>query len=177
MSVITEIKRMKANRAKDTALIDLALNNDGSVAQLLGSIFKESIAIDLLKQKYCRISTEQWDDVDENEGILMRNVFLKGEDTDTRYIYASSLIRIDKLPNEFADDLLNKKLGIGEIINKYAIETYRRIIDINTIDSNIMHAMFSVKGDISCRVYKIYINKAPAMLITEYYPNELFAST
>ena len=128
--------------ANSSTLIELALNNDGSVAQLLGFAFKEPIDIELLKQKYCRISPEQWEDVDENEGVLMRNVFLKGKTTDTRYVYANSLIRIDKLPNKFADDLLNKKLGIGEIINKYEIETYRRIIDISTVYSNIMHTLF-----------------------------------
>jgi chorismate-pyruvate lyase len=174
MDAISKKEVIEPSNIRDSVLIDLALNNDGSVVQLLSTVFKEPISIELLKQKYCRISSSQWDDVDESEGVMLRNVFLKGKNTDIRYVYASSLIRIDKLPSNFADDLLNQQLGIGEIINKYEIETYRKVVDTSLVDSHIMHAMFSVKGDISCRTYKIYINNAPAMLITEYYPNELF---
>lgn len=158
----------------DSALLNTILNQDGSVTRLLETLFQEPIEVELLNQHYQSADKNKVKGNRDNEKRLYRNVFLTGSETDTRYLYATSVIRTDYLNAEIVEALLNQKIGIGKIIEQYKIETYRELLEIKPVDSDIMRSMFKTKGDISSREYEIYIDSVASIRIAEYYPHELY---
>lgn len=160
---------------KTIDLINIVMDNDGSVITLLESIFDEEISIENVNQRYYKVNSNEWSDVEENELILMRNVFLSGKESNEKYSYATSLIRTKYLPKSIVRELEKGEFGIGKIIKENKIETYREIVEQKTSDSCLLQSMFSTKGIVSSRVYKIYFQGTPVMLITEYYPNDIYS--
>lgn len=150
------------------------LNSSGIVINFLEAYFEEKMKVVCLYQDSCQVSERQWPGIGTDENILFRNVLINGVESDKCYAYATSFIRLDKLAENIVDDLLICRKGIGEIINERKIETYREIIEIEKIDSNIIRSIFSEKGEIVSRKYRIYIDGIEVMLITEYYPVDIY---
>lgn len=165
---------LESKNAEKTTVLNVLLEHDGSVTRLLESLFQEPIEIECLNQHYRDANTDEWDDIKENEKLLCRNVFLSGRESQTRYLYATSIIRTDYLDAKIVEALLMQKMGIGKIIQQYQIETYREQVELKPIDSEIMRSMFNTKGVITARTYKIIMNHVATMLITEYYPNDVY---
>ena len=100
--------------------------------------------------------------------------FWKEAESKRKYAYASSLIRTQYLSRNIVEELERGEKGIGEIIEEYKVETYREFIEQKTSSGCLLQSMFSTNGQVSIRVYKIYIQSNPVMLITEYYPDEMY---
>lgn len=171
----TNVNSEEVELTKISPILRTLLNSNGIVINSLEACFQESIKVECLYQDSCAVSERQWPEVQPDEAVLFRNVLLKGVVSGKRYAYATSLIRLKQLDAKIVDDLLIARQGIGEIINKRKIETYREIIEIKNIDSNIIKSIFEEKGDIISRKYKIVMNGIATMLITEYYPLDLYA--
>lgn len=156
-----------------STLLKVVLNQDGSVIQLLETLFNESIIIECLGQGLNHSKLE-WQEIDELEKVLVRTVFLTGAKTKIRYVYAMSMIRMDYLDDHIHESILEKQLGIGQIMNQFKMETYRELIDIRLVYNKLIHSVFTNEEFVSERQYKIYMNHIPVMLIKEYYPHSLY---
>ncbi len=89
----------------------------GTLEQILSIIVGSPIQVEILK-------------MDDGPRITEREVWLKSWRTGKRLVHASTLIYRENLPADFLRDLHGSNAGIGSLLVKYGIETYRRVIDL-----------------------------------------------
>lgn len=114
------------------------LAQDGTLEYALSILSKKVIEFNVINQI-------------EYDEYIEREVILKGDYT----INAISKIYKDALPNKVIEDIRKKELGIGKILRKHRLETFREIIEVG-YDNNIY------------RIYNIIHNGNVAITIKEY---------
>ncbi len=157
----------------ESKLLKLIVNNEGSVMGLLESIFNEPVDIEFIEQEMSMPPLD-WKDVEKNETILERAVFLKGLHSKKHYAYALSYIRTNLLDSDVVDLFMQKNIGIGNIIKQCHLETYREIVSNHEIFDTEIYSKFPNDNTITEKRYLIYVHKLPVILIKEYYPHSLY---
>ena len=159
--------------AEKMSKLERFLANTGSVIKLLQDSFGEEILVENLGQGISTSSYKLWKDISNDEKLLVRTVFLTGENSSKRYVYATSYIRIDLLPKEFTESLLSREVGIGELLDEYELDTERQIVKQRQVYSRLVRCIFPDEGQIHERQYTIYHQNQPVIFISEYYPGSV----
>jgi chorismate-pyruvate lyase len=153
------------------------LVTDGTVTKSLEAFFWETVVVDNLGQSPVTMTTDNdWVGIKKGDVALQREVRLRGTDSNTVYAYAKSLLRLDFLPEQVRNDLLEGRIGIGELLRERGLETYREILDMGReIDENLS-PVFETKrcGELLYRTYRVMMKGEPTILITEKFPYRLF---
>ena len=89
----------------------------GTVEQVLSILLDSPIKVKVKKQV-------------EKAGIIEREVFLAKEGSQDDLIRAVTQIDTEGLPSNVINDIKSGKLGIGTIISRYGLETFRRIVEV-----------------------------------------------
>ncbi|MEM2922910.1 MAG: chorismate pyruvate-lyase family protein [Candidatus Nitrosocaldus sp.] len=117
-SMLSALKRLE-----DTACIKLLkvekllLAEVGTVEQLLSILIDAPVSVDVVKQE-------------EVGKVIEREVNIRKAYSDEILLNAKSMIKIDALPEMVVEDIRAKRLGIGSIIAKNKLETFRRIVEV-----------------------------------------------
>jgi len=108
--------------------------------------------------------------------VLRRQVLLQGLKTDNIYTFAESLIRVDRLWDGIREDLLQGRLGIGELLRDRRMETYRAVLTYGREEAGAFAEVLKVKADapVLYRSYCIYTRHLPTILISEKFPEQPF---
>jgi chorismate-pyruvate lyase len=141
---------------------------DGTVTKILEAYFWEPVIVDTLEQRF-EVAQEPvpWLDVARGDSCLIRDAQLRGVDSGRCFAEAFSLIRTQLIPPDFRRRLIDREIGIGVLIRDSGLESYREVLDVGlerTADGGA--AVF--------RTYRITIEHQPVILITEYFPLELY---
>ena len=151
------------------------LTADGTVTTSLEAYFAEPIRIEAEAQDLrTRTEAEPLLDVVAGAQLIDRRVRLRGDASDRVYAYAESLLRPDALPVAIREDILAGRIGIGELLRNRALPSFREIVALGAthdcaalfLDARYRQAIF--------RTYRIFIERVPAVLITEYFPLALY---
>lgn len=153
---------------------------DGTVTKSLSAWFWEGVNIEALQNQKEAVtsSIDGLDDLDCGDIILRREVSLRGENSNTLFACARSIVSLKHLPVEIINALERGKIGIGELLRENGIETYRDIFKINYYssvpenDSLLSH----LSREVISRTYRIRVNGVPAIIVTEFFPIGLFES-
>ena len=90
-------------------------------------------------------------------------------------IHAVSLTPIDKLTNNFKEDLLKADIPIGRILRKYNIESRREVIHIGFEDPDEeLKSIFNTDSTMLTRIYNIIYKDEILIQIKETFPYSLF---
>jgi len=156
------------------------LVTDGTVTKSLEAWFWEDVKItkksnnlDTLKDSIEGL------DVSVGDQVLQRVVALKGVQSGTIFALARSTVSLKHLSEEIGAALIKGDIGIGELLREKGIETYRDIFNINyykKIDEDDDLAA-SFESDVLSRSYRIRMNKHPAIIVTEYFPTNIYERT
>lgn len=105
-----------------------------------------------------------------------REVILQCGETKTNLVYALSLICTKNVTPAIIHQLDHSDLGIGMIIEREKLETYREIVRFSKFNvSNVpfFQKIFPLAEEyILHRAYVIYHAKKPSFIINEYFPSE-----
>ena len=154
------------------------LVTDGTVTKSLEAFFWESVSVVNLGQKLEQLDHDiEWLDMKAGEQALVREVKLEGEESGDVYAYAKSVLRLGLLPEQVRTDLLDGKIGIGEMLRERGLETYREILDIGReIDESLQRVFGAGRcGELVYRTYRVMMDKKPAIQITEKFPYRLYS--
>lgn len=91
-------------------------------------------------------------------------------------LYATSYLRTELLDENIKTQMVEGKIGIGELLREIGLETYREIVDFGR---EVFQAYNRLDGEPEYvetiyRTYIIHIGGKPAMQITERFPIRLF---
>lgn len=177
--IVTNINSEDLDLQKLPPFLRTLMITDGTVTKSLEAYFWEQVIVDTLSQEEIDFPVDQeWLGIKKGDRVLQREVRLKGAETDKVYVYARSLIRMEALPDHLKEALLSGKIGIGELVRECGLETYREIMNMGHETDEALVDIFSTPhcGELVYRTYRIVVNHQPAILITEYFPSQVFAS-
>ncbi|MFN4337111.1 MAG: chorismate pyruvate-lyase family protein [Candidatus Nitrosocaldus sp.] len=117
-AMLTALRRLEdISGIKLSKVERLLLAEVGTVEQLLSILVDTPVSVKVLEQKE-----------DSKHNIIERRVNILT--TDYILMDAESRIRMDVLPEAVVQDIRARRLGIGSIIVKHRLETFRRIVEI-----------------------------------------------
>lgn len=150
------------------------LITDGTVTRSLEAYFWEPVKIH--QKEVARATAADsipWLNSIEGENVLIREVELIGQTSETTYTTAYSIIRLDKVPSNMRYKLESGGIGIGVLISQFGVESYRELLTVGYTENMTFNdqEIGSNKGQgIIYRTYRIMIDKEPIILITEKFP-------
>jgi len=113
----------------------------GTVEQMLSIILDDTVTVKVIEQR-------------EYNGIIERVVNLVSEEP---VMVAKSTIDTTLLPEQVVEDIRAKRLGLGSILSRHRLETYRSILELG----------YEGSADTVYRVYGIIYKGVKAFTIRE----------
>jgi chorismate-pyruvate lyase len=151
----------------------LLLGTDGTVTQLLAGCVGEGIRAVILSQHLRPAGAERHAlGLGRRRRILDRRVLLRGTVTGRDYVCGESLIALDRLAPAMSRRLLRTDAPIGLLLREHRTETFREILHCGMVPARDLGAHFgtSEATPLVARTYRVWIDRRPAMLITEKFP-------
>jgi len=168
---------IKLDLTKLPSFLRTLLVTDGTVTKSLEAWFWEKVKIESINNHLEILEGNvKGLDVDSGDKILRREVALKGVKTNTIYATAKSTVSLKYLPKEISIALEKGEIGIGELLREKGVETYRDIFNINYYSPFLDNdsVWFSLKTDVLSRSYRIRVNGHPAIIVTEFFPVDIY---
>ncbi|MCS3924772.1 chorismate--pyruvate lyase family protein [Methanosalsum natronophilum] len=139
---------------------------DGSVTFLLEIMTREDVSVITEFQEVVSADEEQASilGIEVGENINYRTVTLLAGDV--RYVHATSLSPLSRMPLEMQQDLIRADIPIGKILRKHGIETRR---DFDSIKIEQGTELFGAT-EILSRTYRIMHQGFTLMWIYESFP-------
>lgn len=150
------------------------LVTDGTVTKILEAYFWEPVEVQTLQQEF--VSAErpvEWIQIRSGDRVLIRRARLRGMDSGRVYATAFSVIRTQLIPETFRQRLIDREIGIGVLIRDSGLESYREVLDVGMEATNAGSGQDEM-SDLVFRTYRIIIDRAPVILITESFPLTLY---
>jgi chorismate-pyruvate lyase/acyl carrier protein len=155
----------------------ILLTTDGTLTEILEAFAGESIRVVKLFQEVCVLDQAvsalelPW-----GASVLRRKILLQGRMSLVNFIYAESIIALDRLDEGVRNGLLQSQKPIGLLILERRIETFKEIVDCGREPAGSLADYFPIAPDaaILSRTYRMITNAQPIMLITEMFPESYF---
>jgi chorismate-pyruvate lyase len=152
------------------------LATDGTVTKFIEAYMLEPVEIVRLGESHGPIAEDDpWLQVRRGDEVSTREVVIQGRYSHTLYVYAVSLVALDRLPERIRQGLQVQGEGLGRLLNEAELETRREVL---------WHARERVQGlpdpvrnrtdgEFVARIYRIITQRQPIALITERFPCDL----
>ena len=150
---------------------------DGTVTKSLEAWFWEPVKVEVLMNALEQSdSTVDGLEVVNGDRLLQREVVLKGEHSQKIFACARSTVSLKHLPYEIGNSLEKGEIGIGELLRQSGVETYRDIFNINFFKEPNADDLLLKKfqNEVLSRSYRIRVNGHPAIIVTEFFPIEIY---
>lgn len=151
---------------------------DGTVTKFLEAFLWEPIRVKQLFQDDVKMDRDLPAlETPAGTSVLKRHVLLQGLETNRVYTFAESMIRVDRLWDGVREDLLQGRLGIGELLRDRRMETYREVLTYGREAAGAFASTLNIDANapVLCRSYRIYSQHTPIILISEKFPEQLFS--
>jgi len=151
----------------------ILLATDGSVTTIL-DVLKGHVHIRTLVQEFREADDEAASllDIDVGDTINYRVVVIEGKEP---LIYAISMIPVDRLNNDFKEDLIQADIPIGRILRKHNIESRREITSVSVEEAAPeMVEIFQTNSPLLRRTYNIIHKNQVLVWLMETFPHTLF---
>ena len=150
---------------------------DGTLTKLLEVSLDEQMRIVKLKEEvFFAPSPIAELNAAAGERLIERKILLQGQLTGRSWLYADSVIALDRLEPEFQDKLLNSHIPIGKLWIEHRVETFKEIIGARREPAGELATHFQLDADavLLSRIYRVFCGRIPVMLITEKFPAQYF---
>ena len=156
----------------------ILLATDGSVTTIL-DVLKGHVNIRTLVQEFREADkkTASLLDIKVGETINYRVVVIEGEKPlkGEPLIYAVSMIPVERLNNDFKEDLIRADIPIGRILRKHNIESRREIKSVSLEESTPkMRNIFKNNTPMLTRTYNIIHKDQVLIWLMETFPYSMF---
>lgn len=153
------------------------LTTDGMVTEILEAYTWERVTVSKLLQDQVAADEPIAElNLEPGETLLRRTILLHGTKSHKNYIYAHSLLCVDRLDDKIRDGLLNSAKPIGLLIQENQLETFREVLVCEKHAAAELATHFGVEPESSLisRTYRVFAYGLPIMLITEKFPEGSF---
>jgi chorismate-pyruvate lyase len=150
----------------------ILLVTDGTLTEILEAAFLEPVQ--LVKLSQTLVTSAESDARLEPvaaEKFLRRKILLRGN-SGRNYVYAESLIAVERLTPSFRNELLNSDIPLGRLWLEHKLETFKKLQEIDCrADRNLAEFFPSAAQSLFLtRTYCVFSAGRPVMLVTESFP-------
>jgi chorismate-pyruvate lyase len=173
MSTIELIERLHGiDGEKLTPLQRVLLVTDGTLTEILEAYHFEPIELVKLSE-HIRVSAEPDAPLarETSERVLERKINLRGAKSGILYVYAESLIFVDRLAPSFQTELLDTNIPLGRLWRTHRLETFKQLVSIECRPARELGAHLACAEDapVLGRIYDIFSAGRLVMRIAEYF--------
>lgn len=153
------------------------LTTDGTVTNVLEALSGEPVALVKLSQSY---DLSPADDPDlctaDGESLIRRRILLRGRSSGRSYVYAESVVMVNRLHPALCHDLVETDNPIGKLLVQSRVETFREFVSWGFEPAGDIAVHFGLGEDdqLISRTYRVFSERAPIMVITEKFPASAF---
>ncbi len=172
-NIFDSIENIERTVGKLSSAQKILLITDGSVTSIL-DVLMGHVDINTLTQKFMPASKEMAGNLNINEGetVNYRVVVIGASEP---LIYAVSLVPINRLDNEFKEDLIKADIPIGRILRKHNIESRREIKSAFVEEATPkLSEIFGTNSPMLSRTYNIIHHEEVLIWLKETFPYSLF---
>ncbi len=172
-NIMQEINRLEKFIGDLSNTQKILLATDGSVTTIL-DVLKGRVNINTLAQEFRPANTQISRELDIEKGELVNyRVVIIG--TDEPLIHAISYIPLNRINNNFKEDIIRADIPIGRILKKHRVESRREIksVDVEEPSADIQ-SIFNTDSLMLTRTYNIIRQDKILIRIKETFPATLF---
>jgi chorismate-pyruvate lyase len=155
----------------------ILLTTDGTVTEILEAHLWEAMRIVKLYQDCIETDASvPYLDIGPHAPVLVRKIILRGESSERNYIYAESVVALDRLDDRIRLGLIETQKPVGQLMLEARLETFREILSCCYEPAEEIGEYLGVSPDarLISRTYRVFANRQPFMLITEKFPDTAF---
>ncbi|MDP6459388.1 MAG: chorismate pyruvate-lyase family protein [Candidatus Hydrothermarchaeota archaeon] len=155
----------------------ILLATDGSITRILEAIRGGSIIVETITQELINADMETSDILDIDLGSTVNYRVVNLRDSKKVLIRAVSYAPVERLPQEFREDIMKKDKPIGRIMAKLRIEARREIKGFKIIKADEeLSGIFEIPlgALLLKRMYNIIYQGEVLLNITEIFPHAFF---
>jgi len=155
----------------------ILLTTDGTVTEILEAHLWEAMRIVKLYQDCIETDASvPYLDIGPHAPVLVRKIILRGESSERNYIYAGSIIALDRLDDRIRLGLIETQKPVGQLMLEARLETFREILSCCYEPAEEIGECLGLSPDarLISRTYRVFANRQPFMLITEKFPETAF---
>jgi chorismate-pyruvate lyase len=164
-------------RFRLSTLQRVLLSTPGTVTDILESYSGEPIGVAKVFESIVLLEQDRSElELPAGHPVYRRHILLEGKTTARRFLYAESLIVLDRLDKAFRDGLLRTGKPIGQLMRETRLETFRDILDYGQEPAGAIAGHFRLDpgAELIWRTYRLLSGGRPIMLITEKFPESHF---
>ncbi len=160
-------------------VLRMLLVKDGTVTTAICAYFLEQVTTCQIGQEVVRLAAaDQWLDLPAGAEVLRRQVMLQSALDGRLFVFAESLLAIERLPVSMRTALNARDSNLGQILRHDRSETLReglwfgreRMVDLPEPVARISD------GDFMSRSYRVVASAVPIMIVTERFPMVSFGN-
>ncbi len=155
------------------ALQRVLLVTDGTLTEILEAYFAERIAlVKLSQQMIAATASHALLDPIPGETLIARKILLQGARSRSNYVYAESLVAVDRLAPSFRDALLTSDTPLGRLWLEHKLETFKLMHEVSCRPANSLAHYFESREEepLLARTYRVISAGRVVMVISEYFP-------
>lgn len=150
---------------------------DGTITHILEAYAGEPMELVRLTT-IIHDDTSRWRDLgaDDGERALERLSLVRGRTSNRVFVHADSVVLLDRLPKDVAEELVIKGTGLLRLLTKHRIGTFRETVwDWQGADEEIA-ACFGIPASevLVARTYEVVMGGRPVAWATETFPKDGF---
>lgn len=151
----------------------ILLVTDGTLTEILEAMFFERIRLVKVSQSVIpATASHALLEPILGEPLLKRRILLQGVRSGRNYVYAESLIAVDRLGQSFRDELLDSGVPLGRLWLDHRLETFKELQEVRCLQAEKLAHYFECDEAESflARTYRVFAAGRPVMVITEQFP-------
>jgi len=108
--------------------------------------------------------------------VLERQILLCGKTSRRNWLYADSIIVLERVEEKFREKLIESHTPIGKLWVKHKTETFKEIVTYAREQAGNLANYFDIEREdkLLSRTYRVFSNRQPVMTITEKFPENSF---
>ncbi|PCI28599.1 MAG: 4-hydroxybenzoate synthetase [SAR324 cluster bacterium] len=155
----------------------IILATDGTLTRVLEAYLSEKICLAKISEEMFKL-TQEITPLNASIGteVIKRKVLLQGELSKKNWLYAESIIVLDRLEEKHKYKLLNSRQTIGRLWLEHRLETFKEAVASQKEEAAGLEKYFEINSSdqMLSRTYRVFSGRMPIMLITEKFPDSYF---
>jgi chorismate-pyruvate lyase len=178
LDILEKLEGIEANSLNP--LQRILIITDGTLTEILEATFLEQICLIKIAQQTIAPTAAHVQLAPVSGDIFLeRKILLQGVKSSKNYVYAESIIALNRLPPLFGKELMNSNTSLGRLWLEHKLETFKELLEVRQEKADDLSKHFNCKTSdiLLVRTYRVISAAAPIMIISEYFPVEYVGNT
>jgi chorismate-pyruvate lyase len=155
----------------------ILLTTNGTITDMIEAYAGEQIKLVKLSEEIISLKHDIPEmQLKQGDEVVERKILLRGSISQRNYVYADSLLVLNRLEDSVKEELLNTKKPIGKVWVEQKIAIFKENVDSGRESANDLANYFNIEPqeNLIFRTYCVISNKKYTMMITEKFPESYF---